>query len=102
VTLARAWRAEKEGILSTANKATRREVKDQAAIDLFVEVEIKVVERLMRVTEAGLLSPPLEKPVASPSQLVRDQAGDEINRRHGLGLSLTKARLEHRRHTTKP
>jgi len=45
-----------------------------SAIHLFVEVEVEVVEGLLRVAELGLLFPPLQQALAAASQFVRDQA----------------------------
>lgn len=62
---------------------------------IFVRAEVEVVERPLRVAKAGLLAPALEQPVAASRQLIRDQAGDEIDRRHGFDLGLMQACLQH-------
>ena len=76
-------------------KRARSQVEDQAAIHLGIEVEVEVVERLLRVAEGGLLAPPLQQAVTAPGQFVGDQARDQIDRRHRLGLRLVQARFQH-------
>src|SRR5208337_221080 len=49
VAFAAAGRTEKKGVLMPGDKSTRSQIKDQAAIHLFVEVEIEVVEGPERV-----------------------------------------------------
>src|SRR5471030_1428861 len=47
------------------------------------------------IAEGGLFAPPLQQPVAAPGQFVGDQARDEIDGRHGLGLGLAQTRFQH-------
>ena len=49
----------------------------------------------MRVTERSLLATLFQQTIAVPSQLIADQTRDQIDGRHGLGLSLTKSRFQH-------
>ena len=83
-------------------KAHGGEVEDQTAIHLRIEVEVEVVERLLRIAEGGLFAPPLQQAVAAPGQLVGDQARDQIDRRHGLGLRLVQARFQHGGNAAEP
>jgi hypothetical protein len=52
----------------------------------------------MRIAEGGLFPPSLEQSLAAPVQLVGDQARDQINGRHGLGLGLAQSSFEHGSH----
>jgi hypothetical protein len=54
-----------------------------------------VVQGLLRIAEGGLLAPSLQQAVAAPGQFVGDQARDQIDRRHGLGLRLVQACFQH-------
>src|SRR5438552_4952694 len=99
MTLARSRWTKKQSILAPADESGGSQVEDQTAIHLFVEVEVKVVERLVRVAKAGLLAPPLQQAIATSGQLISDQTGDEIDRAHGFGLGLLQTCLEHRGHT---
>src|SRR5216683_5111200 len=86
VTFAGARRTKKQCVFAAANKVSRGQVEHQAAIHLLVKVEIKVVERRMLVAKAGLLAAALEQPVTASSQLIGDQTGKQIDRRHGFDL----------------
>src|SRR6266496_56705 len=70
------------------------EIEDQAAIHLFVEVEVEVVERLLGVAELGLLFPPLQQALATTGEFVGDQAGDQVDRGERFALCLTQTRLQ--------
>ena len=76
------------------------EIKDQAAICLLVEGEIKVIEGLERIAKLGLFAAALQQPVGATREFVVDQAGDQVQGRHGFGLSLTQARFQHGGHAT--
>ena len=65
------------------------QVEDQAAIHLLVEIEIEMVEGLLRVAKPSLFVPPLQQSLAATVEFIGDQAGDQIDGRHGLGLGLT-------------
>src|SRR5262245_56051758 len=99
MTLTCAWWTDKECVLATFDESASCQIKDQASIHLLVEVEIKIVECLLRITETCLLSPSLQQPIASSAQLVRDQARDQIDWRHRFGLRLAQPRLQYCRHT---
>src|ERR1700687_3548594 len=60
-----------------------------------LKLKSEVVERLLWIAEAGLFAPPFQQAVAAPAQLVGNQARDQIDRRHGLGLGLAETRFEH-------
>ena len=76
------------------------QIEDQAAIHLRVEIEVEVVERLVGIAEAGLFAPPFQEPVRAPRQLVGDERGEQVDRRHGFGLRLPQTRLQHGGHAT--
>jgi hypothetical protein len=86
VTLACTTGPEKQCIFALADEGARGQVEDQAAIHLGIEVEVEVVQGLLRIAEGGLLAPSLQQAVAAPGQFVGDQARDQIDRCHGLGL----------------
>src|SRR5262249_50062606 len=65
MTFASAGRAQKKGIFVFGNELRCRKIKDQTAIHLFVEAEIEVVERDLRITKLCLLSAPLQQPIAA-------------------------------------
>jgi len=95
VALARATRSKKQCVFAFADEGAGGQVVDQTAIHLRIEVEVEVIERLMRIAEGGLLAPSFQQAVATPRELVGDQARDQIDRRHGFGLGLAQARFEH-------
>ena len=76
------------------DKSARGQIKDQAAIHLFVEVEVEVVEGFERVTELGLLAPAFQHPVGAAGQFIRHQTGDQIQGGHGFGLGLAQTSFQ--------
>ena len=76
-------------------KAAGGQIEDQTAIHLLVEVEVEVIEGLLRVAKLGLLCPALQQAIAATSEFVGDQAGEEVDRGHGFGLSLVETGFEH-------
>src|SRR5262249_24769966 len=72
MALARAWRTQQQSILAPGNERTGSQIEHSAAIHFLVEAEVKVVESLMRIAEAGLFSSALKQPIASPAEFVRD------------------------------
>jgi hypothetical protein len=77
------------------------QLKDQTAICLFVEGEIKAIGGLERIAKLGLLATTLQQQVGTTRQFVVDQAGDQVQGRHGFGLSLTQACFQHGGHAAK-
>jgi hypothetical protein len=77
---------EKQGIFMAGDESARGQVEDQAAIHLLVEVEVEVVERLLRITKLRLLTSPLQQTLTSFGQLVGDRAGEQIFREAGTTL----------------
>jgi hypothetical protein len=61
------------------------------AIHLLVEVEVEVVQGLMRIAEGSLLFSALQQAIATTLEFIGDQAGEEVDGRHGFGLSLVQA-----------
>jgi len=55
------------------DEAAGRELEDEGAVHLLVEVELEGVERLADIAEAGLLEPALQEPVLTLQQLVLDE-----------------------------
>ena len=100
VALAGARRPEEESVLAPVDEAASREVVDQAAIHLLVEVEIEAVEGAFDVAKFGLFCATFEQAACPPGKLVGYQHGDEVDGRHALGLRLLEARLDHGGHAT--
>ena len=85
---------EQERVLALGDEAGGGELEDEGAVDLLVEGEVEAVERAVGVAEAGLLVAPGEQAVLAALELVGDERGDEVERRHLLDLSLLQARFE--------
>jgi len=73
-----------------------RELEDEGAVHLLVEVEVEGVEALADVAEARRLHAALEEPILPPDQLVLDEPGEDIDGGQLLGLRFEQARLEPR------
>jgi hypothetical protein len=58
--------APKEGVLVTLDKRAGRQVEDQAAVHLGVEVEVEVVEVFLRIAKLGLFAPAFQQAVTAP------------------------------------
>jgi hypothetical protein len=71
-----------------------RELEDEPAIHLLVELEVKRIDCLAGIAKAGLLDPPVEETILSPEEFIADEPGEEVERRQALGLRLQQARLE--------
>ena len=80
------------------DEAAGRELEDEGAVHLLVEVELEGVERLADVAEAGLLEAPLEESVLAFEQLVLDEGRQEVDRGQPLRLSLEEPAFETGRH----
>jgi hypothetical protein len=70
--------SQKESVFVPGDEGPGSQIKDQAAIHLFVEVEIEVVEGLERIAELGLLASPLQQAFGAAREFVGDQTGDQI------------------------
>src|SRR5258708_36627448 len=84
------WTQEK-CIFPPSDEGTGGQIEHQAAIHLRVEGEVEVVQSPVRVAEGCLFAPPIQESLAAASKLVVHQTGDQIDRRHGLGLRLVKS-----------
>ena len=102
MTLASSRWAEKKSVLGLRQEAAGRELEDERAVHLLVEVEIEVVERLVRVTEARLLDPALDEPVRSALNLVGEERGEEVERREPARLGFEQTDLEVLGHAGEP
>ena len=72
MTLAGAGWSEKERVLVLRDEASGRELEDELAIHLLVEVEVEDVERLAVVAKRGVLDAATEQPILALNQLVLD------------------------------
>jgi hypothetical protein len=95
VTLASARWTEKKSVFVASDERSGRQIENQTSIHLFVEVEVKVVERSLRITELRLFSSSLEQSVGSAHELIRYQTGEEVDGCHRLRLGLVQTRLEY-------
>src|SRR5262249_23138118 len=90
MTLARARGTEEKSVLMLDDEVACGQVKDQAAIHLFVKVEIKIIESGLRVAKSSLLAPSFQQAVGATGKLIGDETGKQINGRHGFGLGLAE------------
>src|SRR5205823_13545036 len=88
MTLSGARRPEEQGVFVFSDEVGGGEVEDKAAVHLLVEVEVEVIQYLLRIAECGGLSAAFQQAVTATTQFIRNQTGDQINRRHAFGLSL--------------
>jgi hypothetical protein len=95
-----AARTEKERIFPSRDESARGEIEYQTAVHLRIESEIEVVERLVGVAKAGLLSAAVQQAIRAPGEFIRDQTRNQINGRHDFGLRLLQACFEYARHAT--
>src|SRR5580658_5394501 len=86
--------AEKQRVLPLPDEGAGGQIEDKAAIHLRVETEVEIIQSSLRVAEGGLFTPSFQQTVTASGQLVRDQARDQIDGRHGFGLSLTQSCFE--------
>ena len=91
-------RTEKERILASADEGAGGQIEDQAPVDLRVEAEVEVIESLVGIPESGLLAPPFEQAIGAAGEFIGDQARDQVDRRHGFGLSLMQPGFQHGGH----
>jgi hypothetical protein len=99
------WRTtgpEEEDVFALLNETAGRQVVDEGAVHLLVEIQVKGIEGAVRVAEARLLDPPRDEPVLPPDEFITDQRGDEIDRRLFLRLGLAEAGFEGRGHAGEP
>ena len=71
-----------------SNEASRSQIEDQRAIELLVEAKVEVVQGFLRVAELGLFLASLQQSITPAREFIGDQAGDQIDGCHRLGLSL--------------
>ena len=102
MTFSGAGRTEKQSIFVTGDEGAGGQVEDQTAIHLGVEVEVEVVQGFLRVAKLSLLAPALQQTIATTSEFVRDQAGDQVDGWHGFDLSLVETSFEHCCDSTQP
>src|ERR1700722_10683915 len=95
MTLAGARRPKKQAVFMASDEGAGSEIEHQTTIHLAVEVEVEVIESFVRVSERGLFFSSFQQSIATTSEFVGDEAGEEIDRGHGFGLSLAQASFEH-------
>ena len=61
VAFAGAGRTQEQSVFVFSDKASRSQIKDQRAIELFVEGKVEVVQGFLRVAELGLFLAPLQQ-----------------------------------------
>jgi hypothetical protein len=57
VALAGSAGAQKQGVFALADERARGEIEDQTALEVGIEVEVKIIERAIWIAEAGLFAP---------------------------------------------
>jgi hypothetical protein len=95
MTFAGTRRTEKQGVFVASDEGAGRQVEDQAAIHLLIEGKVEVIEGLLGVAELGLLCPPLQQALATPSEFVGDQTGEQVDGGERFGLCLAQTGLQH-------
>src|SRR5439155_22668627 len=95
MTLARTGRSLEQSVFVFSDEAGGGEVEDEAAVHLLVEVEVEVIECLLRIAELGGLSATVQQTVTATIQFIGNEARDEINRHHALGVSLMSPRFQY-------
>ena len=98
MALARAAWTEKERIFPARDESAGGQIEHQTAVHLRIESEIEVVQRLVGVAKAGLLSAALQQAIRAPGEFIRDQTRNQIDGHHGFGLRLLQACFKHTRH----
>src|SRR5208282_429434 len=91
MTLAGARRPKKQAVFVASDEGAGGEIEHETAIHLAVEAEVKVIESFLSVSERGLFVSSLQQSLTATSEFVGDEAGEEIDRGHGFGLSLAQA-----------
>src|SRR5688572_3755401 len=95
VTLTGAWRSQKQSVLMLGDELGCGQIEDQTAIHLLIEVEVEIFERDLGIAKRGGLSPAVQQPAATARQFIGNQTGNQVNRRHALGLSSMETRFQH-------
>jgi hypothetical protein len=95
------WSQEKR-VFVLGHEMAGGKVEDEPAVHLFVEVEVESIERAIPVAKAGGPKAAIEQAVGSHSELVVDQAGDQVKVGEILGLGFSDPRLEGGRHAAEP
>ena len=67
-----------------------------------LKAEVEVIERPVGIAKAGLFAAAFEQTVGAAREFVGNQTGDQVDGRHGFGLSLAQAGFEHRGHAAQP
>src|SRR5262249_40597668 len=98
VTFAGTGWTQKKGVLMASDERCGRQIEDQAAIHLLVEVEIEVIERHLRIAKLCLFPSPLQESVAAASQIIGDQTGEEVDGYHRFCLGLLQAGFKYGGH----
>ena len=84
---------------SEAFASIRGTIKDLVAEMGALQIEEGEVKfGLKALAEAGVFAAPFEEAVGAPGELVRDQHGEQVDGRHGLGLRLPQTGFEHSGH----
>jgi hypothetical protein len=78
--------AHEQPVLATADKGGSRQIEDQGAVHLRIELEVESVQSLVGIAEACLFVPPLQQSLAAAGQFVRHQDGDQVEGGHGFAL----------------
>ncbi len=58
-------------------------------------MEVEIIQVLVRVSELRLLVAALQQALAAAGEFIGDQAGEQVDGRHGIGLCLEQTRFQH-------
>src|SRR5215831_10049699 len=102
MTLTSPRRTEKKCVFMPADESTCGQVEDQTAIHLLVEVEIKIIQSLLRIAKLRLLATSLQQPFATAGEFIRYQTGNQVDGSHRFGLGLAQTGFEHSSYAAEP
>jgi hypothetical protein len=60
------WTAN-QSVLGLVIESARSQIKDQAAVHLWVEREVEVIQSIFWITENGMFAATLRQPIAAPA-----------------------------------
>src|SRR5215469_3042714 len=98
MTFSRSRGAQEKAVFMASHEGRVGEIKHQAPIHFRVEGEVEAIKGLVLVAEGGLLFSALEQAIAATIQFIGDEAGEEVEGRHGFGLRLVQASFQNRSH----
>src|SRR5215471_14004796 len=99
MTFSRSRGTQEKAVFMASYEGRVGEIKHQAPIHFRIKGEVEAIQGLVLVAESGLLFSALEQTISAAIQFIADQAGEEVDGRHGFGLRLAQASFQNRGHT---